>query len=133
VPSGRAVRPEAASSVGPVAIHYRDSLRSCLGTATAPRRRTRFRQTLLATVGLVERRQLVEVSLNTGRKVLGVVGLSAAAHDPQLRLAASAAPALVRVEAEVLTEPRPLGTDDCEDGAGEEHDRKPAHAGILAR
>src|SRR5439155_13131550 len=47
VPSGRAVRPEAASSVGPVAIHYRASLRPCLGTAIAPRRRARFRQTLL--------------------------------------------------------------------------------------
>src|SRR5205823_10125256 len=47
-PSGRAVRPEAASSVGPIAIHYWASLRPCLGTAIAPRRRARFRQTLLA-------------------------------------------------------------------------------------
>src|SRR3954454_19310268 len=47
VPPGRAVRPEAASSVGPIAIHYWASLRPCLGTAMAPRRRARFRQTLL--------------------------------------------------------------------------------------
>src|SRR5204862_876755 len=45
--SGRAVRPDAASSVGPIAIHYWASLRPCLGTAIAPRRRARFRQTLL--------------------------------------------------------------------------------------
>src|SRR5204862_3312881 len=47
MPPCRAVRPEAASSVAPVVIHYRDSLRPCLGTAIAPRRRARFRQTLL--------------------------------------------------------------------------------------
>jgi hypothetical protein len=46
-PPGRAVRPEAASSVGPIAIHYWASLRPCLGTAIAPRRRARFRQSLL--------------------------------------------------------------------------------------
>src|SRR5437762_2044076 len=46
-PPGRAVRPEAASSVGPVAIHYGASLPPCLGTAIAPRRRARFRQALL--------------------------------------------------------------------------------------
>src|ERR1043166_2593860 len=37
MPSGRAVRPEAASSVGPRAIHYWASLSPCLGTAIAPR------------------------------------------------------------------------------------------------
>jgi hypothetical protein len=46
-PPGRAVRPEAASSVGPIAIHYWASLRPCLGTAIAPRRRAASRQTLL--------------------------------------------------------------------------------------
>src|SRR6266545_6126314 len=50
VPPGRAVRPEAASSVAPVVVHYRDSLRPCLGTAIAPRRRALFRQTLLVAV-----------------------------------------------------------------------------------
>src|SRR5438046_2116826 len=55
-PPGRAVRPEAASSVGPIAIHYWASLRPCLGTAIAPRRRARFRQTLLKeAVGAVVR------------------------------------------------------------------------------
>src|SRR5947207_1048323 len=49
-PPGRAVRPEAASSVGPIAIHYWASLRPCLGTAIAPRRRARFRQTLLVVI-----------------------------------------------------------------------------------
>src|SRR2546422_10809408 len=49
VSSGRAVRSEAASSVGPIAIHYWASLRPCLETAIAPRRRARFRQTLLVT------------------------------------------------------------------------------------
>src|SRR5262249_14661601 len=47
VPSGRAARPEAASSVGPIAVHYWASLRPCLGTVIASRRRARFRQTLL--------------------------------------------------------------------------------------
>src|SRR5205823_6148969 len=56
MPSGRAVRPEAASSVAPVVIHYRDSLRPCLGTAIAPRRRARFRQTLLAPRQRVQQR-----------------------------------------------------------------------------
>src|SRR5205823_1857048 len=50
-PPSRAVRPEAASSVGPVVIHYSASLRPCLGTAIAPRRRARFRQTLLTGFG----------------------------------------------------------------------------------
>src|SRR5438874_13529265 len=48
MPPCRAVRPEAASSVAPVVIHYSDSLRPCLGTAIAPRRRALSRQTLLA-------------------------------------------------------------------------------------
>src|SRR5215468_2294870 len=48
VPSGRAARPAAVSSVGPIAIHYWASLRPCLGTAIAPRRRARFRQSLRA-------------------------------------------------------------------------------------
>jgi cytochrome c551/c552 len=48
VPPGRAARPEAASSFGPIAIHYWASLRPRLGTAIAPRRRAPFRQTLLA-------------------------------------------------------------------------------------
>src|SRR5437764_5092805 len=51
MPSGRAVRPEATSSVGPIAIHYWASLRPCLGTAIAPRRRARFRQALLGAGG----------------------------------------------------------------------------------
>src|SRR5256885_10469266 len=36
VPPGRAPRPDAASSVAPVATHYRGSLRPCLGTIIAP-------------------------------------------------------------------------------------------------
>src|SRR5215831_7074097 len=55
VPSGRAARPEAASSVGPIAVHYWASLRPCLGTVIAPRRRARFRQTLLVARTRVER------------------------------------------------------------------------------
>src|SRR2546423_5930555 len=47
VPPERAARPDAASSVAPVVIHYRDSLRPCLRTSIAPRRRATFRQTLL--------------------------------------------------------------------------------------
>src|SRR5437870_6519904 len=46
-PSGRAVRPEAASSVAPVPSGYEHSLRPCLGTSIAPRRRATFRQALL--------------------------------------------------------------------------------------
>src|SRR6266536_1059660 len=49
VPPGRAARPDAASSVAPVPFRYERSLRPCLGTAIAPRRRALFRQTLLAT------------------------------------------------------------------------------------
>src|SRR5438105_12031863 len=60
-PSGRAARPEAASSVAPVVIHYRGSLRPCLGTAIAPRRRARFRQTLLA--GALDAAEAVELVL----------------------------------------------------------------------
>src|SRR5205814_2313375 len=61
-PSGRAVRPEAASSVGPIAIHYWAFLRPCLGTAIAPRRRARFRQTLLL-VRALQRAPVVLVGL----------------------------------------------------------------------
>src|SRR5256885_14925484 len=49
----RAARPDAASSVAPVVIHYRDSLRPCLRTSIAPRRRATFRQTLLLELTLV--------------------------------------------------------------------------------
>src|SRR6185369_3477456 len=42
--------------VGPIAIHYWASLRPCLGTAIAPRRRARFRQTLLRRLEPVEER-----------------------------------------------------------------------------
>src|SRR5438477_529096 len=52
----RAVRPEAASSVGPIVIHYWASLRPCLGTAIAPRRRAPFRQTLLERSATIRRR-----------------------------------------------------------------------------
>src|SRR5205823_5959448 len=48
VPPDRAARPDPASSVAPVVVHYRDSLRPCLRTSIAPRRRATFRQTLLA-------------------------------------------------------------------------------------
>src|SRR5206468_7284343 len=54
VPPDRAARPDPASSVAPVVIHYRDSLRPCLRTSIAPRRRATFRQTLLG----LERRVL---------------------------------------------------------------------------
>src|SRR5206468_12389957 len=47
VPPDRAARPDSASSVAPVVIHYRDSLRPCLRTSIAPRRRATFRQALL--------------------------------------------------------------------------------------
>src|SRR6185503_10765753 len=48
VPSERAARPEAASSVAPVASGYEHSLRPCLGTTIAPQRRALSRQALLA-------------------------------------------------------------------------------------
>ena len=51
VPPGRAARPDAASSVAPVPSRYERSLRPCLGTSIAPRRRALFRQTLLAESG----------------------------------------------------------------------------------
>jgi F-type H+-transporting ATPase subunit a len=47
-PSGRAARPEAASSVAPISRRYGRSLRPCLGTTIAPRQRALFRQALLA-------------------------------------------------------------------------------------
>jgi hypothetical protein len=46
-PPSRAARPDAASSVAPVASGYEHSLRPCPGTSIAPRRRAIFRQTLL--------------------------------------------------------------------------------------
>jgi hypothetical protein len=51
VPPGRAARPEAASSVAPVASGYARSLRPCLGTTIAPLRRAAFRQPLLGVFG----------------------------------------------------------------------------------
>src|SRR6266536_2596396 len=48
VPSERAARPQAASSVAPVASRYERSLRPRLGTGFAPRRRAASRQGLLA-------------------------------------------------------------------------------------
>ena len=51
MPPGRAARPEAASSVGPIVRNYWPSLRPCLGTTIAPRRRARFHQALLALIG----------------------------------------------------------------------------------
>src|SRR5207247_5634765 len=47
VPSDRAARPQAASSVAPIASCYWRSLRPCLGTTIAPRRRATFHQALL--------------------------------------------------------------------------------------
>src|SRR2546426_12283818 len=47
MPSGRAARSEAASSVAPVFHQYGRSLRPCLGTTIAPRRRATLHQTLL--------------------------------------------------------------------------------------
>jgi len=52
VPPERAARPESASSVAPVASGYEHSLRPCLGTTIAPRRRALFRQTVLALAAL---------------------------------------------------------------------------------
>src|SRR4051812_42725484 len=46
VPSGRAGRPDAASSVAPVASGYERALRPSLGTSIAPRRRTAWRRPL---------------------------------------------------------------------------------------
>ena len=46
-PQGRAARPEAASSVAPVASGHERSLRPCLGTTIAPLREAAFRRALL--------------------------------------------------------------------------------------
>src|SRR5262245_40329044 len=50
VPPGCAARPDAASSVAPVLTQYERSLRPCLGTSIATRRRGLFRKTLLGAV-----------------------------------------------------------------------------------
>ena len=50
-PPERAARPEAASSVAPVPSRYERSLRPCLGTSIAPRRRAIFRQALQLDLG----------------------------------------------------------------------------------
>jgi hypothetical protein len=50
VPSGRAVRPEDGVLSRPRTGRYEGSLRSCLGTTIAPRRRATFHQTLLVVV-----------------------------------------------------------------------------------
>src|SRR6185437_16710191 len=52
--SGRAARPDAASSVAPVPSRYEHSLRPCLGTSITPRGRGPFRQTLLAHIDRVD-------------------------------------------------------------------------------
>src|SRR5204863_9892986 len=70
MPPERAARPDAASSVAPVVIHYRDSLRPCLRTSIAPRRRATFRQTLLLGRRL-ERVQLVLAGLHQAVARLG--------------------------------------------------------------
>src|SRR5207342_3944745 len=67
-PPGRAARPDAASSVASVPFRYARSLRPCLGTSIAPRRRATFRQTLLGEVG--ENKQALE-RLEVGDFVLG--------------------------------------------------------------
>src|SRR4026209_1031937 len=48
VPPERAARPDAASSVAPVPSRHERSLRPCLGTTIALRRRAESRQALLA-------------------------------------------------------------------------------------
>src|SRR5436190_10440698 len=96
VPPGRAVRPESASSVAPVVIHYRDSLRPCLGTAIAPRRRARFRQALLAKRNPHRVDRLpVEAHLEVEMRAGAVAG---AARDPE---------ALARLDDLARAHPRP--------------------------
>jgi hypothetical protein len=95
VPSGRAARPEAASSVAPVPTGYaRSGERSSshtLGTTNAPRRRATFHQPLLATAALsllgaalLAAWTLLGIDLQV---VLGIAALAAAAGLVALALA----------------------------------------------
>ena len=63
--------PRTASSVAPVANSYERSLRPCLGTIIAPRRRATFRQTLLSSEPEVE--GAVEQALELGARILGPI------------------------------------------------------------
>src|SRR5207244_724144 len=84
----------------------------------------------LASVELVERRQLVEVALDARREVrcVAVVLVPAlAAHELPLRLPPGPLTLAVRLEPEAFPQPRPLGANDNADRAPEQHDRQPGH------
>src|SRR5206468_11590109 len=81
VPPGRAGRRAAASSVVPIVNNYRDSLRPCITTPSAPRRRATFHQALPAVrpggdSSPVTPERVVRLRL---RPVLAVIGLVIAA------------------------------------------------------
>jgi hypothetical protein len=98
----------------------------------APTAQAGFGQKLLAAVGLVERRKLLEVALDAGREVRGVdvvLAVGLAAHELPLRLAPGPLALAVCLEPETFSQPRPLGADHNGDGAHEEHHREPSHPG----
>ena len=97
------------------------------GGQGGPRAQPWFRQALLILpVEVFECGQLLEVALDAGGEV---VALCAQQLQLGLPLGAFALPA--SLEPEPLAEPRPLRANHRHDGAGEEHDRQPAHPVIL--
>src|SRR4051812_29926972 len=99
VPPEHAARPDAASSVAPVVIHYRDSLRPCLRTISAPRRRATFRQTLLGAAVQPAARRFVRAQSHESwiareaRRPPAPMLEVRAHHEPEERLAAPERPA----------------------------------------
>ena len=81
----------------------------------------------MLSVPLLDRRQLVEVSLDARGELLRL-----RAEQLELALAASAFAAPSRLVPEASGEARPLGSDHCSNSAGEQGDHQPAHSRILA-
>src|SRR5256714_10685642 len=110
VPPERAARPDAASSVAPVVIHYRDSLRPCLRTSIAPRRRATFRQTLLARGReSVEGREAGEVEPLAVRDHRAVLAVGETPDEPPCRGIEGERPP--RPRARLVARARPAGRE----------------------
>ena len=80
---------------------------------------------------LAEDGEVLEVALDALRELVRVASL---AVDHSERLFAPGPPATrARLRPEPGREPRPLGADDQDDGAGGQHDRDNAHRFIVVR
>src|SRR4051794_10846302 len=96
-------------------------------TARGARGRSLPRGGRLLAVALLDRGEVLEVALDAGGELLALV-----AEQLELRLAPGPLALASRLRAEAACEPRPLGSDENRDGAGEQGDPQPAHRLILA-